>query len=64
MKYLLFFIIGGGINNDQSLSTTEMYDDENDNWISMPSLNVPRRMLRAVEIPWQLAKAVLSRELK
>lgn len=45
----------------RSLSTIEMYDDEKDNWISMPSLNEPRYYLRAVKIPWRLAKAVLSR---
>ena len=40
----------------------EMYDDENDNWISMPSINEPRYALKAIEIPWRMAKAVLSRE--
>ena len=39
----------------------EMYDDENDKWKSMPSLNNPRAYLNAIKIPWRLANATLTR---
>ena len=42
----------------------EMYDDEIDNWKFMPSLNETQCDFNAVKIPWQLAKATLSREVQ
>ena len=41
----------------------EMYDDENDKWKYMPSLNDQRSFFNAIKIPWQLAKGTLSREV-
>ena len=54
---------GGFSNNYEKLSTMKLYDDENDKWKSMPSLNETRSFFNAVNIPWRLAEATLSREV-
>ena len=41
----------------------EMYDDENNEWIPMPSLNDSGDTIKAVQIPWRLAKATISRKV-
>ena len=41
----------------------EMYDDESDEWISMSPLSDTGSIMKAIEIPWHLAKATISRKV-
>lgn len=62
MMYCYSSQFSGRTTDDQrNQSSIEMYDDENNKWITMPSINGSEKTIGAFEIPCKLAKAILSK---